>query len=104
MEPRQSSYYESNPLQEIARLNARLAIVEKALVGSADFGATFAGREGIFSDAPDAALPDAASFPGLYLLEAETHDIYQLICSIVDGRPRLFLQRVGRSRPEAGIQ
>ena len=60
------------------------------------------GNEAIGSmgnDTPLAALPDADSIPALYLVEEESRDIYRLVCRVVERQPRLYLQRVGRSRP-----
>jgi hypothetical protein len=51
-----------------------------------------------------AALPDADSIPALYLVEEESRDIYRLVCRVVERQPRLYLQRVGRSRPTADVE
>ena len=94
----QTGYYATNPLTEIAALRARVAALEKALLASRGAGPLGAALAGISGDTPTAALPNAEDIEMLYLVEEDSHDIYRLMCRVVNGKARLYLQRVGRSR------
>lgn len=94
-------YYSDNLFSEIASLKARLAALEKAVpaarLGSAGrAGATVAA--GIAGDTPTAALPPSGDIQPVYFVEVESRDIYQGIVRVVEGKPRFYLQRMGRSR------
>lgn len=94
----QTGYYATNPLTEIAALRARVAALEKALLASRGAGPLGAALAGISGDTPTAALPLAEDIPPLYLLEEDSHDIYRFMLRVVNGKPRLYVRRVGRSR------
>lgn len=98
----QAGYYAANPLEALVALTARVAMLERALASLR--GGAGAQMENIAADTPLAALPDADSIPALYLVEEESRDIYRLVCRVVERQPRLYLQRVGRSRPTADVE
>ncbi len=100
-----SGYYADNLLSELTELRARVASLEKALPAARMSGAGVGGlgsrlAASISGETPTAALPPAGDIPPVYFVEATTRDIYQGIVRITNGKPRLYLQRIGRSRGE----
>lgn len=98
-----SGYYAENLLTELAELRARVASLEKALPAARMSGAGVGGlgarlAAGITGETPTAALPPVGDIPPVYFIEDDTRDVYQGIVKIVSGRPRFYLQRIGRSR------
>ena len=100
-----SGYYADNLLTELAELRARVATLEKALPAARMSGAGVGGlgsrlAAGISSETPTGALPQAGDIPPVYFIEVDTRDIYQGVVQISNGKPRFYLQRIGRSREE----
>lgn len=94
----QPGYYATDPLTELAALRARVGTLEKALLASRGAGRLGAQLSGMSGDTPTAALPAADEIQPLYILEEESRDIYRFVCRMVNGKPRLYKVRVGRSR------
>lgn len=96
----QQGYYATGLLSEMSALKARVAALEKALLASRGAGRLGAMLSGMRGDTPEVALPTADEIQPLYILDENGRDIYRLLAEVVNGKTRLYLQRVGRVRAE----
>lgn len=98
-----NAYYAENLLTEVAQLRARVAQLEKALPAARVTG--LGGRAAMMAmamsgDTPTPALPPAGEIAPVYFVEEESRDVYRGLVRWVNGKPRYYVQRVGRSREQ----